>query len=156
MEGLVYPSWVHTVSLCVSWELLCINWNEPLYWQTLNKAWVGAGGCKQTLPRYPQGQSRICYQERLPLVIIVNKKNLAAHTKGLQRCGLHCCDRCRSPTQMYNNNCTETHFGGGDMSPFVFLLIATARSLLRHHVYVCGDANAGPHDVAKQCTTRIA
>ena len=92
----------------------------------------------------------------LPLVIIVNKKNLAARMKGLRRCGLHCCDRCRSPTQMYNNNCAETHFGGGVMSPFVFLLIATARSLLRGHVHVCGDANAGPHDVAKQYTACMA
>ena len=29
-----------------------------------------------------------------------------------------------------NINCAETHFGGGVMRPFVFLLIATARSLL--------------------------
>jgi len=57
-------------------------------------------------------------------------------------------------TQTYNN-CAETHFGGGVMSPFVFLLIATARSLLRGHVHVCGDANAGPHDVAKQYTVRM-
>jgi len=31
--------------------------------QTLNKAWVWAGGSKPSLPWYPQGQSRICYQE---------------------------------------------------------------------------------------------
>ena len=42
------------------------------------------------------------------------------------------------------------------ISPIVFLLIATARSLLRRHVHVCGDANAGPHDVAKHYTTRMA
>ena len=41
--------------LGVSWELLYINWNKPLYWQTLNKAWVQAGRCKRSLPRYPQG-----------------------------------------------------------------------------------------------------
>ena len=34
-----------------------------LYRQPLNKAWVQAGGCKQSLPRYSQGQSRTCYQE---------------------------------------------------------------------------------------------
>jgi len=33
------------------------------YWLTLDKAWVQAGGYKQSLPRYPQGQSRTCYQE---------------------------------------------------------------------------------------------
>ena len=29
----------------------------------LNEAWVRAGGCKQSLPRYPQSQSRTCYQD---------------------------------------------------------------------------------------------
>jgi len=29
----------------------------------LNDAWVWAGGCKQSLPRYPKGQSTTCYQE---------------------------------------------------------------------------------------------
>jgi len=27
------------------------------------QAWLRAGGWKQSLPRYPQGQSRTCYQE---------------------------------------------------------------------------------------------
>jgi len=54
---------MYPVSYCVSWELLCINWNELLYWQTLKKAWVQAGGCKQSLLRYPQGQSRTYYHE---------------------------------------------------------------------------------------------
>jgi len=55
--------------LSISCELLCINWNVPqaaaytLYRQPLNKAWVWATGCKQSLPGYPQGQSRTCYQE---------------------------------------------------------------------------------------------
>jgi len=31
--------------------------------QTLNEALVRALGCKQSLPRYPPGQSRTCYQE---------------------------------------------------------------------------------------------
>jgi len=52
------------------------NWNEPqvghlqLYEQpsipsTLNNTWVQSGGCKWSLPRYPQCQSRTCYQEPL-------------------------------------------------------------------------------------------
>ena len=27
------------------------------------EAWVHAGGCKQSSPRYPKGQSKTCYQE---------------------------------------------------------------------------------------------
>ena len=46
------------MSYCVSWELLCINWNEPLYRQPLNTSWVRAGGCKQSLSRYPPSWSR--------------------------------------------------------------------------------------------------
>jgi len=50
---------------------MCVNWNEPqvshihLYEQlcALNDAWVWVGGCKWSLPRYPKGQSRTCYQE---------------------------------------------------------------------------------------------
>jgi len=50
---------------------MCINWNEPqvshiqLYEQpsALNDAWVWAGGCKWSLPTYPKGQGRTCYQE---------------------------------------------------------------------------------------------
>jgi len=34
-----------------------------LHRQPLNEAWARAGGCKQSLPRYPKGQSRTCYQE---------------------------------------------------------------------------------------------
>jgi len=30
---------------------------------TLNDAWVRTGGCKWSLPRYPKGRSRTCYQE---------------------------------------------------------------------------------------------
>jgi len=51
-------SWVYPVSNCVSWELQCINWSEPLYRQPLNTSWVRAGGCKQSLPRYPPNWSR--------------------------------------------------------------------------------------------------
>lgn len=48
---------------------MCINWNAPLanhiqlYRQPLNKTWVLAGGCKQSLPSHPQGQSKAWYQE---------------------------------------------------------------------------------------------
>ena len=31
--------------------------------QSYNEAWVCAGGYKHSLPRQPQGQSRVCYQE---------------------------------------------------------------------------------------------
>jgi len=34
-----------------------------LYGQPLNEAWIRAGGCKQSLLRYPQNQNRTCYQE---------------------------------------------------------------------------------------------
>ena len=48
-----------------------VNWNETqasraqLYEQpsALTDAWAWAGGCKQSLPRYPKGQSIACYQE---------------------------------------------------------------------------------------------
>ena len=47
---------------------LYINWNEPqattyIIQAASNTAWVQAGGCKHSLPRYPQGQSRTYYQE---------------------------------------------------------------------------------------------
>jgi len=53
----------YPVNYCISCESLCINWNESLYRQPLNKDWIWGGKCKQSLPRYPQGQSRTCYQE---------------------------------------------------------------------------------------------
>ena len=40
---------------------MCINWNEQP--STLNDTWVWVGGCKPSLPRYPKGPSRTCYQE---------------------------------------------------------------------------------------------
>jgi len=50
---------------------MCVNWNKlhvsclQLYEQpsALNNAWVWAGGCTPSLPRYRKGQSRTCYQE---------------------------------------------------------------------------------------------
>jgi len=54
--------------------------------------------------------------------------------KGLRRFWLHHRDRRRTLTQAYNN-CAETHLCGGDMSAFVFPLIAIARrSQLWRHV----------------------
>ena len=42
-----YPGCSYPVSTaCVSCELLCIKWNESLYWQTLNKAWVWANSTR--------------------------------------------------------------------------------------------------------------
>jgi len=43
---------------------MCINWNEPLASHLLctdafEWPWVHTGECKQSLPRYPQGQSKI-------------------------------------------------------------------------------------------------
>jgi len=51
-----------SLSIC---KCMCMSHKLPptLHRQPLNEAWVRAGGCKQSLPRYPQGQSRTCYQE---------------------------------------------------------------------------------------------
>ena len=66
-----WPPWLdHNWTVWSSCEM-CVNWNEPpvsriqLYKQPsdFNDAWVWAGGCKWSLPRYPKGQSRTCYQD---------------------------------------------------------------------------------------------
>ena len=41
-------------------KLAAYSYAQPT---TLNDAWEWAGGCKRSLPRYPKGQSRTCYQE---------------------------------------------------------------------------------------------
>ena len=47
-------------SIQAAWSscVMCVNWNEVLasrLGQHLNGDWRQAGGCKQNLPRYPQG-----------------------------------------------------------------------------------------------------
>ena len=64
----------YPVNYCISCESLCINWNESLYRQPLNKDWVWGGGCKQSLPRYPQGQSRTLLPEVLLVATCVSNK----------------------------------------------------------------------------------
>ena len=53
---------VYPVSYCA---LIGTSHKLPptLYRQPLDETCVRAGGCKQSLPGYPQGQSRTCYQE---------------------------------------------------------------------------------------------
>jgi len=82
----------------ISWTMwlsfdVCVNWNEPqvsrlqLYEQpgAVNDAGVWAGGCKWSLPRYPKGQSRTCYQECGCHLLVKQWWNLTIRRKGLWR-----------------------------------------------------------------------
>ena len=59
-----------------------------------------------------------------------NVNNVWLLSNGLQRFWLHRRDRYDAVTQN-QNNCEETHLGGGDMNAFVSPLAAIARALLR-------------------------
>ena len=56
-----WPPWLDQLNSMV-YVWMCVNWNKPrvsrlqLYEQpsALNNAWVRAGGCKRSLPRYPK------------------------------------------------------------------------------------------------------
>ena len=63
--SLFWPPWLARTNL-INWTAwlsrdMCLNWNEQP--SALNDAWVRVGECKPSLPRYPKGQSRPCYQE---------------------------------------------------------------------------------------------
>ena len=55
-------------------------YNYTAYWQNLNKAWVRAGRYKRSLRRYPQCQSRTCYQECGCRLISMKFKLLSTNT----------------------------------------------------------------------------
>ena len=118
------------ITFSINWKrghhVTCVIWNEPqvssiqLYEQPspLNDAWVWAGGCKRSLPRYAKGWSRTCYQECGCHLLINATNNLTASRKRLQRLWQHRGDRYHAVPQTYNN-CAKTNLGGGVMSPFV-------------------------------------
>ena len=57
----ILPCQVVLLSMVRVWLCQTSHKLSPtLHMQTLNKAWVRAGGYKQSLPRYPQGQCRTC------------------------------------------------------------------------------------------------